>query len=119
MTARTQAQTPFFLYLALNSLHTPIVPSKEWQGKSGLGDYGDFVMQTDAAIGEVLDALDRTDVAKRTLIVVTSDNGCSPAAGVEKLKKKGISPAHICEVTKAIFGMVVIGFHFSSAGLKW
>jgi arylsulfatase A-like enzyme len=35
---RSRAEQPFFLYLALNSPHTPIVPSKEWQGKSGLGD---------------------------------------------------------------------------------
>ena len=38
---------PFFLYLPLNSPHTPIAPIAEWQGKSGLGKYADFVMETD------------------------------------------------------------------------
>ena len=30
-----QAGKPFFLYLALSSPHSPIVPSPEWQGRSG------------------------------------------------------------------------------------
>ncbi|MBU6327692.1 MAG: sulfatase-like hydrolase/transferase, partial [Verrucomicrobia bacterium] len=52
------AKKPFFLYLPLASPHTPIVPAKEWQGKSGIGNFGDFVMQTDWALGQVMDALE-------------------------------------------------------------
>ncbi|MCL5097717.1 MAG: sulfatase-like hydrolase/transferase, partial [Candidatus Omnitrophica bacterium] len=52
-----KANQPFFLYLPITSPHTPLVPTREWQGKSGLGPYGDFVMETDWAIGEVLAAL--------------------------------------------------------------
>jgi arylsulfatase A-like enzyme len=73
----------------LNSPHTPIVPSKEWQGKSGLGPYGDFVMETDWAVGEVLDALEKTGIDHNTLVLFTSDNGCSPAAGTSKLEANG------------------------------
>ena len=87
------ANKPFFLYLALTAPHTPIAPSKEWQGKSGLGDYGDFVMEVDWTVGEVLAALDRAAIASNTLVVVTSDNGCSPAAGVEALEKQGHFPS--------------------------
>jgi arylsulfatase A-like enzyme len=86
---RAQTREPFFLYLPLNSPHTPIVPSKPWQGKSGLGDYGDFVMETDWAVGEVLAALDRAGVADNTLVIFTSDNGCSPAARVGALEAQG------------------------------
>jgi arylsulfatase A-like enzyme len=86
---RARAREPFFLYLPLNSPHTPIVPSKPWQGKSGLGDYGDFVMETDWAVGEVLAALDRAGVADNTLVIFTSDNGCSPAARVGALEAQG------------------------------
>lgn len=86
---RAENGSPFFLYLALNSPHTPIVPGKDWQGKSGLGDYGDFVMETDWAVGEVLTALDKAGVADNTLVLFTSDNGCSPAAGTEKLESQG------------------------------
>ena len=72
---------PFFLYMALNSPHTPLAPTKDWKGKSGLGDYGDFVMETDWAVGEVLKAVDAAGLAERTLIIVTSDNGCAPYVG--------------------------------------
>lgn len=79
---REQAKTEatFFLYMPLNSPHTPISPSESWQGKSSLGPYGDFVMETDWAIGEVIKAVDEAGIADNTLIIVTADNGCSPAA---------------------------------------
>lgn len=84
---------PFLLYLALNSPHTPIIPSKEWQGKSPLGPYGDFVMQTDATLGAVLDALERTGLDKNTIVIFSSDNGCSKAAGIPKLESMGHYPS--------------------------
>lgn len=87
--AAAKAGKPFFLYLPLTSPHTPIVPTPEWQGKTGLGDYADFVMQTDAMVGEVLSALDRLGLADNTLVIFTSDNGCSPAAGTDKLERQG------------------------------
>jgi len=96
-----QSGGPFFLYLALSSPHTPIVPSKEWQGRSGLGDYGDFVMQTDGAVGEVLAALDASGAASNTLVIFTSDNGCSPAAGIDNLEKQGHFPSARFRGTKA------------------
>jgi len=84
---------PFFLYLALTSPHAPIVPTPEWQGKSGLGSYGDFVMQTDAVVGDVLAALDQCGLTENTLVIFTSDNGCSPVAGIDKLEKLGHFPS--------------------------
>jgi arylsulfatase A-like enzyme len=80
---------PFFLYLALTAPHTPILPTAEWQGKSGLGQYGDFVMQVDATVGSVLAELDRCGLTENTLVIFTSDNGCSPAAGTAALEKQG------------------------------
>ena len=88
-----KATSPFFLYLPLNSPHTPIAPSKEWEGKSGLGIYGDFVMETDWALGEVMAALEKSGLAGNTLLIFTSDNGCSPAAGVKKLEQQGHYPS--------------------------
>ncbi len=66
---------PFFLYLPLTSPHYPVVPAPEFKGKSGAGDFGDFVMQTDWTVGQVLDALKRSRVADNTLVLFTSDNG--------------------------------------------
>lgn len=92
---------PFFLYVPLNAPHTPIAPSKEWQGKSGLNPYADFVMETDARVGEVLDALDRSGVAGNTLVIFTSDNGCSPEAKFPELLSKGHNPSAQFRGTKA------------------
>lgn len=80
---------PFFLYLSLTSPHTPILPAEDWQGQSGLGAYGDFVMQTDAVVGQVLAALQTHDIADNTLVIFTADNGCSPQAGTGKLEAQG------------------------------
>ena len=84
-----RAGQPFFLYLPLTSPHTPILPTADWKGRSGLGDYADFVMQTDALVGEVLAALGKHGLADNTLVIFTADNGCSPAAGTDKLEKQG------------------------------
>lgn len=80
---------PFFLYLPLTSPHTPIVPSGRWQGKSSLGEYGDFMMETDWVVGEVLAELDDLEISGDTLVIFTSDNGCSPMAGIPELAEKG------------------------------
>lgn len=68
-------QQPFFLYFAMTSPHYPVVPAPEFQGKTPVGDFGDFVVQTDWCVGQVLDALARAGVADNTLVIFTSDNG--------------------------------------------
>ena len=92
---------PFFIYMPLNAPHTPILPSAEWRGKSALGKYGDFVMETDWAVGEVMEALERNGIADSTLVIFTSDNGCSPAAGIPQLEAKGHLPNYIFRGHKA------------------
>jgi len=68
---------PFFLYVPLSSPHGPVVSTKEWQNKSGLNEYADFVMQTDYKIGQIVKAIDDAGHRENTLIVFTSDNGTS------------------------------------------
>ena len=85
---------PFFAYISLPSPHTPIVPTAKWKGKSGLGDYGDFMMQTDDFVGTIVKALDNKDLSQNTLLLVSSDNGCSYVqAKVEELEKGGHFPS--------------------------
>ena len=83
---------PFVLYLPLSSPHTPVVPSEAWKGKSGIGDYGDFLMETDWVVGEVLAELEAQGVAKNTLLVFTSDNGFAPYVGLKEQVAKGHKP---------------------------
>ncbi len=82
-------ESPFFLYVPFGSPHTPIVPTKEWQGRSGLGAYADFVMQTDDGVGQITTALKRNGLSDNTLVIFSSDNGCSKAAGIPQLAKQG------------------------------
>jgi arylsulfatase A-like enzyme len=85
---------PFFLYFPLTSPHTPIVPALEFKGKSGAGDFGDWVHQTDWTVGQVLDAIDRSGLAENTLVIFASDNGPEVAREVgvgayERIQKYG------------------------------
>ncbi|PXA03540.1 arylsulfatase [Coraliomargarita sinensis] len=82
-------EKPFALYVPLTSPHTPILPTGEWDGKSGINNYVDFVMQTDAGVGKILDALDARGITGNTIVVFTSDNGCSPRADFKTLEAHG------------------------------
>ncbi len=84
---------PFFLYLALPAPHTPIVPVPPFKDASGLNPYADFVMQVDHHMGQLLTTLDEADLANDTLVIFTSDNGCSPEANFGLLKKHGHDPS--------------------------
>jgi arylsulfatase A len=66
---------PFFLYLALTAPHKPTLPHDHFRGRSGLGEYGDFIEQVDWTIGRVMAALEDRGVAEHTLVIFTSDNG--------------------------------------------
>jgi len=73
--ARDDAGRPLFLYVAFSAPHTPWLPLEAFQGKSKVGLYGDFMMQVDHTVGEILNALDRAGMASDTLVIFASDNG--------------------------------------------
>ncbi len=66
---------PFFLYFPFTSPHAPIVPSKEFAGKSKANGYGDYVVQTDDTVGRVLAALEKNGFAENTIVIFSADNG--------------------------------------------
>ena len=72
---------PFFLYFPTTSPHTPHVPNPPFRGRSAAGVYGDFVVEWDDAVGQVLRALDDSGLAENTLVIVTSDNGADLRGG--------------------------------------
>ena len=78
--AQEKSDKPFFLYYASPIPHQPWVPMKEFAGKSGLGPYGDFLMQMDWVVGQINDALKKTGLDQNTLLFFTSDNGVGPVA---------------------------------------
>ena len=88
-------KSPFFLYLPITAPHTPIVPDKDFSGKSGLNKYADFVMQVDAYVGEIINVLQKNNLLNNTLIVFTSDNGASPQANFKELEEKNHNPNYI------------------------
>ncbi len=90
---RSKEERPFFLYFALTSPHEPIVPSKDFQGKSGIAPIADFVMETDWSVGQVIAAIDEAGLADDTLIVFTADNGHSHYTGWEQLVAAGHQPS--------------------------
>lgn len=85
---------PFFLYFPLPAPHTPILPLEEFEGKSKTNLYGDFMLQVDHTVGEILKALDRQGITNETLIIFTSDNGCSNQADFEELATFGHDPSY-------------------------
>ena len=89
----SEHEVPFFLYLALPSPHTPILPTEAWQGESGINPYADFVMMIDDYVGQLVETLAARGLADNTMIVFTSDNGCSPEADFDILAEKGHHPS--------------------------
>lgn len=66
---------PFFLYVALPSPHTPWVPLPRYKGKSGAGIYGDYVMEVDDMLGQLMASVKDAGIEANTLFIFTSDNG--------------------------------------------
>lgn len=91
--ARAADRAPFFLYVALASPHTPVLPTAAFEGRTGVTAYGDFVTQVDADVGRLLDALAELGLEQDTLVVFTSDNGFAPAAGLPEHLSRGHDPS--------------------------
>jgi len=66
---------PFFLYFALTSPHLPHCTHPEFQGRTNCGNYGDFMVETDFRVGQVLTALSEHGLKENTLVIFSSDNG--------------------------------------------
>ncbi|MEP3836185.1 MAG: arylsulfatase [Algibacter sp.] len=99
---KANADKPFFVYMPLPAPHTPILPTTEFQGKSNLDNpYADFVIMVDWVVGEVTKALETKGISENTLIVFTSDNGCSPTANFKQLKTKDHNPSYEYRGTKS------------------
>ncbi len=72
---RDKAGERFFLYFAHRNTHGPIIPNERFRGKSGIGVYGDFVLELDWSVGRILDTVDELNLTEDTLVLFSSDNG--------------------------------------------
>lgn len=90
---QSKKSSPFFLYFSMTSPHEPVVPSKEFKGKSGIAPIADFVMETDWSAGQIIKALEDAGVSNNTIVIFTADNGHSHYTGWEKLINAGHFPS--------------------------
>ena len=89
-----ESKAPFFLYLALNSPHTPVVPGKAFKGKyPQYSWYADFVAETDWVVGQVLAELSSSGIDDNTLVIFTADNGFAPYVKIPKMFAAGYQPS--------------------------
>lgn len=98
---QADSDKPFFLYFPLPSPHTPILPTADFNGKSKTNEYGDFCLMTDDVVGQIMASLDKAGISDNTILVFTSDNGCSPRADFEELAACGHNPSYIFRGHKA------------------
>jgi arylsulfatase A-like enzyme len=75
MKRHVTAKRLFFAYVPLTQLHLPTVPHREFEGKTGAGDFADSMVEMDFRVGQLLDAVDALGVRNDTLFIFGSDNG--------------------------------------------
>ncbi|MBN2632075.1 MAG: arylsulfatase [Bacteroidales bacterium] len=66
---------PFFLYFATHDIHVPRMPNQRFEGKSGMGPRGDAILEFDWSVGEILNTVEKLGLARKTIIILSSDNG--------------------------------------------
>ena len=76
---------PFFIYLAHQIAHTPILPNTKFKGSTKKGIIADFVAELDHSVGTVVDAVKAAGIEDNTLIVFLSDNGHAGPRPIEHL----------------------------------
>jgi arylsulfatase A-like enzyme len=78
-------ERPFFLYVPFTAVHLPIKEPQEWldrvpasiEDQGVAREYAASVMHLDAAVGQIVSALEQSGKRDNTLVVFTSDNGGS------------------------------------------
>lgn len=66
---------PFFAYVPYTLTHYPVVPSKQFEGKTGHGKWADVLAQVDWNVGRIQDEVKKAGLEDNTIFVFTSDNG--------------------------------------------
>jgi arylsulfatase len=75
MRRQVAAGRPFFAYVPLTQVHFPTLPHRDFEGRTGVGDFADSIVEMDHRVGEVLDQIDKLSIADTTMVFFGSDNG--------------------------------------------
>ncbi len=79
------AMRPFYTYVPYTLVHFPTLPSEQFKGATGNGDWADCLAQIDHNVGRLLETVDRLGLRDDTIVIFTSDNG----ADTSTLHKRG------------------------------
>ncbi len=72
---KVAADDPYFLYVPLTQLHFPTLPHRDFEGQTKKGDFADSMIELDARVGQIIDAVHATGTQDNTLFIFASDNG--------------------------------------------
>ena len=79
MTRAVDADTPFYAYVPYTLVHYPTIPSQEFKGRTGNGDWADCLAEIDSNVGRLLDTVDALGLRDDTIVIFTTDNGAEVA----------------------------------------
>lgn len=75
MARAAEADTPFYAFVPYTLVHYPTLPSQEFKGRTGNGDWADCLAQMDYNVGRLLDTIDELGLRDDTIVIFTGDNG--------------------------------------------
>ncbi len=78
--AKNSPGKPFFLYHASQAVHLPSFAADQFKGKSKAGPHGDFILELDYVVGELMTTLKNLGLAENTMVIFSSDNGPETAS---------------------------------------
>lgn len=71
----SQSGSPFLLVMSWLHMHVFLQTSKEFEGQSKFGRYGDALEEMDWSVGEMLKYISKLGMDENTIVYFTSDNG--------------------------------------------
>jgi arylsulfatase len=76
---QTQAKKPFFVWFNTTRMHVFTHLKAESYGKTGKGIHADGMVEHDGHVGQLLDLLDKLQIADNTIVIYSTDNGAEIA----------------------------------------
>ena len=65
----------------MTQLHFPTISHLDFEGRTGKGDFADSLVEMDARVGQIIDAIEARGLRDDTLFIFASDNGPDPIPG--------------------------------------